>query len=178
MFPIIFVLFISAAHFHLSFSSVKTGLLCKVLLFGRMDNKMATDLNTVGLSSIPDIPIANILSYLSPKDLSYCCRVNRSFNEIGSTSLSWKKWCKHVWLLDVSEPRPSRAWKNVFIEHHRKWGKYGDCYTPIRKAWNQIEEFTRDHCPQIYTSLNPGLSEEEMDRICERHLRGKKLVAL
>lgn len=137
---------------------------------------MATDLEVESLSTIPDIPIANILSYLNPKDLSQCCRLNRRFNEIGSTVLSWKKWCKNVWLLDVSEPLPNRTWRKVYVDEYKKWGKYGDCYTTIRKAWNQIEDFTREHCPQIYSSLNPGLSEEEINRICDRHLRGKKLI--
>ena len=139
--------------------------------------KMATDISigeeVLGLSTLPDIPLANIFSYLNPKDLSRCCCVNRQFNEIGSSLLSWKKWCKNVWLLDTTESLPNREWRDAYAEESKKWGKYGDCYTAIRRAWNQIEEFTEKHCPQIYGSLNPGLNEEEIERICHRHLKGQ-----
>lgn len=123
-------------------------------------------------SAFPDVPLTCILSYLNPKDLSNSCRVNRQFNEIGSSMSSWRKWCKTVWLLDTSECLPNRAWRDVYIDEYTKWGKYGECYTSIRRAWNQIEEFTEKHCPQIYSSLNPGLSDDELERICQRHLKG------
>jgi F-box protein 3 len=81
--------------------------------------------------------------------------------------------------LDVSELLPSTTWKQIYILEHEKWGKYGSCYTAIRRAWNQIEEFTKVHCPEIYASLNAGLSEEELERITKRHLEGcSKLKAM
>ena len=126
----------------------------------------------VGLGSLPAIPLAYILSYLNQKDLSRCCCVCRTLSEIGSSISSWKSWCASVWLLDVSEALPNKEWKDVYISQHKKWGKYICCYPAIKKAWNQIEEFTRVYCPDIYSSLNPGLSDEELDRITKRHLEG------
>lgn len=66
-----------------------------------------------------------------------------------------------VWLLE--ECPQGRSWKQLFAEWKTNWGRYESCFASIKRAWNIIEEFTKLHCPEIFTSLNDGLTEEEID---------------
>ncbi|XP_048587985.1 F-box only protein 3 isoform X2 [Nematostella vectensis] len=130
-------------------------------------------LSCLSLDNLPTIPLASVLSYLNARDLARCSRVCRRFDEICSSLPSWKAWCENGWF--VTTCPEEKTWKQVYIEQFMIWGKYEHCYTAIRRAWNQIEDFTRTFCPEIYSSLNPGLTETEISRIEERHLKGLSL---
>ena len=112
------------------------------------------------LSSLPVIPLANILSFLNREDLFRCCQVCSRFNQVACNLPVWKIWSRDVWL--VEECPPGKTWKQLFMEWKAKWGRYESCYASIKKAWNIIEDFTKLHCPSIYASLNDGLTEEEI----------------
>lgn len=113
------------------------------------------------LSSLPVIPLANIFSFLDKKDLARCSQVCLRFNQVASGLPAWKRWCKEVWLLE--ECPQGRSWKQLFAEWKTNWGRYESCFASIKRAWNIIEEFTKLHWPEIFTSLNDGLTEEEID---------------
>ena len=122
------------------------------------------------LSSLPVIPLANIFSFLDEKDLARCSQVCPRFNQVASGLPAWKRWCKEVWLLE--ECPQGRTWKQLFSEWKTNWGRYESCFASIKQAWNIIEEFTKLHCPEIFTSLNDGLTEEEIDATELRRLNG------
>ena len=123
------------------------------------------------LSTLPVIPLVNIFSFLGTKDLARCCKVSSRFNYVACGLPSWKRWCNVVWLRE--ECCPGKTWKQLYAECHNNWGKYESCYAAIKKAWNNIEEFTKVHCPEIFASLNDGLSEEEINEVELAKLNGK-----
>lgn len=125
------------------------------------------------LASLPAIPLVNVLSFLDRKDLFSCSQVCSRFNQVVSDLPVWKSWCNEVWL--VGECPPGITWKQLFVEWKAKWGRYESCYATIRKAWNIIEDFTKLHCPNIYASLNDGLSEEEIRETEANKLNGCSL---
>lgn len=63
--------------------------------------------------------------------------------------------------------------KQLFSEWKANWGRYESCYASIKRAWSTIEEFLKLHCPQIYSSLNEGLTEEEINETESGKLSGK-----
>lgn len=72
-------------------------------------------------------------------------------------------WCKEVWL--VEECLLGKNWKQLFLEWKVNWGCYELCYVFIKRVWSIIEEFLKFYCFQIYSFLNEGLIEEEINEI-------------
>lgn len=133
-------------------------------------HKMATRNVDPDFSKLPEIPLVNILSCLNLEDLSMCCLVCSRFNQVANGLSLWKKWCREVWV--VYECPEGKSWKRLYFERDKDWGRYKSCYADIRKAWNIIEDFTREKCPEIYASLKPGIAEDELRRAEERKLEG------
>ena len=142
-----------------------------------MIGKMAARLSdgysggTINLSQLPAVPLANIFSFLEKDDLSRCCLVCRKFNTIASGSKSWKTWCCDVWCETICPP--GKSWKEYYYELYREWGRYEDCYADIRRAWNAIENFTKEFCPDIFASLKSGVTEDELDEVEKHSLKNK-----
>ena len=130
----------------------------------------------INLAYLPAVPLANIFSFLEKNDLSRCCLVCSRFNTIASSISSWKSWCSDVWC--ETECPPGMTWKEHYTGLYRVWGRYQNCYADIRRAWNAIEKFTKEFSPQIFSSLNCGVTEEELAGIEEHNLNGELISEL
>lgn len=127
--------------------------------------------STISLTQLPAVPLAAIFSFLEKNDLSRCCLVCRRFNTIASGISLWKTWCSDVWCEEICPP--GKTWKEHYYDLYCVWGRYEDSYAKIRRAWNAIEQFTKEFCPDIYTSLKSGVTEEELDETEKQKLNGK-----
>ena len=45
------------------------------------------------------------------------------------------------------------SWYSSFVKYYGNYGRYISCYAKIKRAWNQIEEYTKEHFPNIYDTL-------------------------
>jgi len=45
------------------------------------------------------------------------------------------------------------TWQENFKAWYHDFGKYWNIYKQIRRAWDQIELYVKEHCPGIHSSL-------------------------
>uniref|UniRef100_T1IGW5 Protein kinase domain-containing protein n=1 Tax=Strigamia maritima TaxID=126957 RepID=T1IGW5_STRMM len=57
------------------------------------------------------------------------------------------------------------TWKEIFCEYYNQYGRYINCYSKIKIAWDQILKFLEEHCCEIFYSVKEGTSEEDLNHL-------------
>ena len=117
----------------------------------------------VSLGSLPDEILFHILSFLDHCDVIKISSTCKRMRELGRCDLIWKPICQKYWC--ISNCPSHLSWWDIFSEWSRDYGRYINVYRFIRRAWDEIEDKMDDNFPNIFESLQDGLSEEELDLI-------------
>lgn len=120
----------------------------------------------MSLSELPRELLLHILSFLDFKDMIRCSFVCCTINELAKDDMYWKLQCKICWNQEICPD--NLTWKEYFIRFYFDFGSYLDIYGAVLKAWNQIESFIKENCPDTFSSLNVGSSEKDLDDFEER----------
>jgi F-box protein 3 len=113
------------------------------------------------LLRLPYDVLLHVLSFLDFRDLIRCSVVGNQLNSVANYDLFWKSHCRIHW--DVEVCPESSTWKETFIHWYRDFGRYMPIYRKVRKAWNMIEAYMKENCPNVFASLRDGASEEELN---------------
>lgn len=112
---------------------------------------------------LPDEIFLNIFSYLPVNDLNRISRVSSLFSKLSSDDMLWKIHCARDWRLYIND-EPNN-WKQKYIDHYKKFGKYISCYSVVKKLWNRLERWMTLNVPKMLSSLQDGASEEQLDEV-------------
>ncbi|XP_038663157.1 F-box only protein 3 [Scyliorhinus canicula] len=122
-----------------------------------------------GLELLPTEPILLILRFLNYKDLGSCRSVCRRFYHLCSHDPLWKKHCKRHWLLSEDDKvKHNVCWMELFRQFYCDLGQYIDHYAELKQAWENLKKYLGQNCPRMITSLNVGLTEQELEAVEER----------
>eukprot|EP00026_Physarum_polycephalum_P009933 Phypoly_transcript_10071.p1 GENE.Phypoly_transcript_10071~~Phypoly_transcript_10071.p1 ORF type:complete len:428 (+),score=54.64 Phypoly_transcript_10071:59-1285(+) len=109
-------------------------------------------------------------SYLSPREICTISQVSRYWNEISKDDFIWKYWCGKHFCKEKSNSEKEKSnideevgWAVTYQEMFKSYGKYISCYGRVRKAWNRIESWLRRFSPPTLASLEPGLTEQQIE---------------
>ena len=111
---------------------------------------------------LPDLVILKIFKYLEYKDLVNVACVCSRIRRLSSEEFLWKKQCQVVWLINSIDYQNAVTWKDTFKLFHKRYSKYIDCYEKVKSSWNALEEYLSKCCPEIYSTLNPGIEEDTL----------------
>ncbi|XP_072374820.1 F-box only protein 3 isoform X2 [Scyliorhinus torazame] len=93
----------------------------------------------LGLELLPTEPILLILRFLNYKDLGRDDKVKHNV-----------------------------CWMELFRQFYCDLGQYIDHYAELKQAWENLKKYLGQKCPRMITSLNVGLTEQEMEAVEER----------
>ena len=70
----------------------------------------------------------------------------------------WRAACESEWSLSkccTPDPqrRPLLHFKEAYGAWHASFGRYGPLAPRALRVWRQIEDWTRQHCPEVADSL-------------------------
>ncbi|GCB81386.1 hypothetical protein scyTo_0023140, partial [Scyliorhinus torazame] len=60
------------------------------------------------------------------------------------------------------------CWMELFRQFYCDLGQYIDHYAELKQAWENLKKYLGQKCPRMITSLNVGLTEQEMEAVEER----------
>lgn len=115
---------------------------------------------------LPNDPLLHVMSFLNYKDIINCSYVCKRFHDLVDSDIIWMPLCKRQW--DVRNCPENMSWKDIFCMWYDDYGRYIDIYQSIRKSWDTIEDSLEEDFPDVYESLQDGLSEEQLDAIEEK----------
>ncbi|XP_078386636.1 F-box only protein 3 [Cetorhinus maximus] len=122
---------------------------------------------------LPSEPLLLLFSFLGYRDLVSCSSVCRRFHQLCSHDPLWKRHCKRYWLLSEDEKvKQNLCWMELFRQLYCDLGRYIDHYAELKRAWEDLKEYLRQKCPRMITSLNAGITEQELD-VVERRIQFK-----
>ncbi|XP_067837679.1 F-box only protein 3, partial [Heptranchias perlo] len=98
-----------------------------------------------------------------------CSCVCRRFRQLCGHDPLWKSHCKKHWLLSEDDKvKRNLCWKELFCQFYCDLGRYIDHYAELKRAWENLKGYLERKCPRMITSLNAGLTEQELDTVEER----------
>ncbi|XP_060767662.1 F-box only protein 3 isoform X3 [Neoarius graeffei] len=120
----------------------------------------------LSLDSLPSDPLLLILSFLDFRDLVSCSLVSRRLNELTGHNPLWKRLCQKHWLVtEADKGQRGQSWRELFHDFYADLGRYIDCYSTLKKAWDDLKFYLGQKCPRMIASLKEGAKEEELDAI-------------
>ncbi|XP_063293463.1 F-box only protein 3 isoform X2 [Pelobates fuscus] len=121
------------------------------------------------LGELPTDPLLLILSYLDFRDLISCSFVNRRLNQLSSHDPLWMRHCRIYWLVAKNKKAPKyQKWRATFIDYYNNLGRYINHYATLKAAWDSLKGFLTERCPRMLSSLNDGVSDEDLDAVENR----------
>lgn len=137
----------------------------------------STELNgeyQLQLNTLPVEVLVQIFSYLRTRqDLIACTRVSRSFYAAAVNPSLWKSLCHKVWKITDNG---DESWISIYKKMFMDFGRYERCYSEIREAWDLIENYLKENCPNILAGLQEGASEDELQDSETRFLHGNYIA--
>ncbi|XP_078077481.1 F-box only protein 3 [Mustelus asterias] len=122
-----------------------------------------------GLERLPTEAILIILRFLNYRDLVSCRFVCRRLYQLCSHEPLWKMHCKRYWLLcENDKMKHNVSWMELFRQFYCNLGQYIEHYAELKEAWENLKKFLGLNCPRMITSLNVGLTEQELALVEQR----------
>ncbi len=114
------------------------------------------------MEELPDLPLLDILSFLSPHDLCSLALCTRLWHISRADSL-WAAHCREWFDCGAERVAGTSTWFESWRVCHVLYGRYGSTYGRMKRALATIEGSFK--AAGLEPRLLPGLSETELDAL-------------
>ncbi|KAK9844452.1 hypothetical protein WJX74_002702 [Apatococcus lobatus] len=119
------------------------------------------------MQKLADETLRLIFRNLSPEDAGRSACVQKSWRELIQEDDLWQHHCEARWsLTDTFGPERGGSlgdFRSTFASWQQSLGRYGPAACQARSTFSRLEKWTQKNVPDVYASLRPGATEEDLN---------------